>query len=246
MFQLDASNFNNSNYGTHFTFEINGRRITYCYIQKNACTTFKQFFIHLSPYAKEKGVTDMRHLGHFHRASLEDVKLSDFKIMVFRDPLDRVVSVFKNKFVQQRGNPVIFNNFQQLTGRDPLNCSFEFFVKEYLLAYKSKCDTHLKPQKDHLYPVKYNACMMMEDVYDNMKKIIGDELALEFFKKRHNATKSDKKIKGDLSSVKALHLSSIYKDSGHFPTSESLLTPDLEQYIKEFYSDDYNILASFN
>ena len=70
----------------------------------------------------------LNHLVRSHR-EIERAR----RVMVFvRHPLDRVVSCFRNKFIQRKGCRTVFRDYSQVTGANPEQATFEQFVRDYL------------------------------------------------------------------------------------------------------------------
>lgn len=121
----------------HLAFEIESKRIVYCYIRKNASSAFKKLIIASSPFSDlvQPHDNSINFLFRHHKSSFpQDISNADHTIFVYRDPIERIVSLFKNKFIQQIGASDILKNYSKITGRDSRNDSFRDFVNYYLTS----------------------------------------------------------------------------------------------------------------
>lgn len=95
---------------------------------------------------------DTNHNHHnmtcFALNSPKNLKLEAHKevLFVYRDPVERFIAVFINKFIDERGFKGIRTNFEQLTQKPFEQASFGDFV-HYAQADFHKLDCHLHPQK---------------------------------------------------------------------------------------------------
>lgn len=103
-----------------FHLEVNGKRIAYTYIRKNACSAFKELFKYYSDHSFPSDRNPIETMLKHHRIkSLEEARNTEFQVAVLRDPYERAVSLYKNKFIQRSGHEDIFKNFKKVTGVDP-------------------------------------------------------------------------------------------------------------------------------
>ena len=241
---LDFSRRDLVSWKNHFKIEIGGNIISYCYIRKNACSAFKNFFSACSRFQNIPGEGTLQFMMRCHRATLEDVRHSDYIICVLRDPVARAISLFQNKFIQQCGNVDIFKNYELITGHDPVQASFREFVEIYLSKPLDSLDPHAHTQASHLMPVKYNAAIIIEELEKEMSNIVGEDISRSFFSKRRNATQ----IEGnsifssdeDLSCIPAETI----RQRGT-PRGGQLCTPDLAATLREIYAEDCTIIEAY-
>ena len=118
----------------HFAFEANKKKIVYCYIRKNASSSFKRLMISRSPYKNKRKdfQSSLKFLSQFYAAKTQQFEKFDHSIFVVRDPVDRILSVFKNKFVKKTGNIDIFESYARVTGKNPETATFSGFMTDYI------------------------------------------------------------------------------------------------------------------
>ncbi|NJN74614.1 MAG: sulfotransferase family protein, partial [Limnothrix sp. RL_2_0] len=105
----------------HFKFYFEAKKIAYCYIRKNASSAFKNLILGLEhPDIKLNGEHKLNYLIKHHKCvDIQDIQSADHRIFVYRDPVKRVVSLFKNKFICKEGRAGILDNYESLTSEDP-------------------------------------------------------------------------------------------------------------------------------
>lgn len=228
----------------HFHFEVGGRRFAYAYIRKNACSAFKDLICDtstLANYAEFKG-SHLDFMGEHHKIRTADMLDScDTKIFVYRDPFERVISVFVNKFVVQTGNTAIFDNYRAALGKNPQNATFENFVKEYCRDFRKR-DVHIERQSQHLLPVRYDAALDMGSLHAGMADLIGVELADRYFAHKVNSsTYGTDNL--DKSQIKARDLHNHYKTTSELPSKHAFMRDDLIAICQRRYDMDYKMLS---
>lgn len=226
----------------HYTIAVGEQTLAYCYIRKNACSAFKSWMLAESPHSQEKDESALQFLNRHHKASLSDVRTSAFRVCVLRDPLARVVSAYRNKFIQQSGHADIFANYGRITGRSPQSASFADFVQAYLSRPFEELDPHMWSQAAHLLPVRYNVALLMDEVPGAMARILGKSRAAAHFAKRHNASSGFTEVDEDVSAAPASVLHERFVAEGLMPSNSALLAPSLADQLRELYAADYQVL----
>jgi len=232
----------------HFVVDLPSLRLGYCYIRKNACTSFKNMFMEMAPKAMERQ-TDQRPIDFMRqnmRLRRKDIATCDRLIFVYRDPIERVVSLYKNKFIVRNGNTNIFGTYEKLTGSRPEKASFQTFVTDYFKNDFSLLDRHVLPQQHHLYHSYYTDAVPMEQLHSRMRGAIGEELADKYFLYRSNAsTTTETSIDfGDVSRTSSAELFDSYSKSGALPDNTQLLTKKLERELKIIFKDDIKLIEA--
>ena len=168
----------------HYEINLGGRKILYAYIRKNACTAFRRLlndeYHRLHPStdgARQRKREDFLLSGNMKtflvlRKDLNDVSAYDNTMFVYRNPLDRLISVFTNKFIANKGAKDIARNFENLTGLDFDEATFSDFMS-YAQNDFEKLDRHLWPQKAHLWDIEYTDAISMDRLQQSMKGLIG-------------------------------------------------------------------------
>jgi len=186
--KLDNRGGRQNSLNTHFQFDLNGKRFAYCRIRKNGCSAMQRLIIETSPYKQHGSASEYEFLRKHHRVpKMNALRSANHRILVIRDPVERIFSLFTNKFVQRIGNVGIFNSYRLVTGKDPNTASFRDFVVDYVSRLGDVVlDPHVWPQHWHLCPVVYDCVVQLGELSEGMAEIFGNELARQFFHDKIN------------------------------------------------------------
>lgn len=233
----------------HFCISIDGRQIAYCYIRKNACTAFKYFmsgnpsillrlkkFLGRRKYNDPDNIVNIRHLSIAQNA----FNNSDYceTIFVYRDPVERAIATYLNKFVDKKGAADILRNFEVITGGDPDSASFRNFL-EYASFDFSLLDCHLWPQKSHLWDIEYTSAIDIRALLDEMTRLVGAKLAGRYFSQSVNSSGSHPAlISQSLMDVPALKLREM-KSNGAAIDKICFSNDEVMQFMKQRYRNDF-------
>lgn len=233
-----------------FIIALSDGDLVYTYIRKNACTSFKKLFKSFSPYDFHQAGGDLKGMAHYYKVcSPDQAARAKHRVFVYRDPVERVVSVFKNKFIQKSGADDIIDDFKRVTGLDPDCINFRGYVKDYVAKISSgtHIDAHLLPQQWHLLPIVYNSAIPLHSIKSEMSKILGCEIGEKFFSKPVNSTKANKSVCDRFyGEDKVSDLYALYKSSGVFPSNDALLSDDIVDLIRSIYVDDYHMINALS
>lgn len=227
--------------GHHFQVSVHGKRLSYCMIRKNACSVFKAFLLSKCPDdIRQNGSQDSLSalLEHQRRSCSWHPNKSDISIFIYRDPFERIVSLFENKFVEARGEEAIRANFTKITGETVDSTSFAHFVTRYLTQYRRGIDAHFRLQRGHLLPMLYTHAIAIERLYPTMSEIIGQAEAEIFFARPKNAASCPRAAVSGASKMSVAELRRIQSNYGVLPDAASLLTDELMLVIKRIYHLD--------
>jgi hypothetical protein len=155
----------------HLKFEMGGKCISYAYIRKNACSTFK----HALGFSPDTDIAEIA-----QRAEPE--RKADLHIFVYREPLARIVSLYRSKILEQRGASDLVQTYREAMGEEP--STFEKFAEFCTLEE----DPHCWTQRSHLLRKVYRM-IPIERLHRDMVDIVGREAAKPF-KSRVNKTAS--------------------------------------------------------
>ena len=150
----------------HLAFELGGKRIRYAYIRKNGCSAFKTAmgFAHdvriglIEPYQR-CGLLRRR----YHAT-----------IFVWRDPLERIVSLYRKKIIDDVNSEDIRRRLRAFAGGGRID--FDRFVDFCCRAG----DPHCLPQAAHLKPIRYTHAIPLARLHEAMTGIVGPEAAAPF------------------------------------------------------------------
>lgn len=156
----------------HLAFRLGDKHIAYAYIRKNGCSAFKRALGYDPSTDVEVVATD-----HAWRPGRYDAT-----IFVWREPLERVVSLYKNKVLERSNAEHLIATYRTAMGEEP--STFERFA-EFVCMEK---DPHCWRQRDHLRRLRYTHAIPLHRLHEAMCSIVGPQVA-EPFALRANATR---------------------------------------------------------
>ncbi|WP_177345198.1 sulfotransferase family 2 domain-containing protein [Pseudomonas sp. CC6-YY-74] len=234
-----------------FVFQGEGVSFFYTYIRKNASTSFKKLFKVLHPGLCPGDIPSLGCMAKY--AQVRDLTPEEIdrsfadKVFVYRDPIDRAFSVYKNKLIQQDGAEDLLGRLSKSVQRDAGLLTFDDFVNEYVSLLETDrwedVDGHLYPQSWHLLPITYNKVITMDSLYAEMRELLPEALCNEVFLEPTNSTTKGA-VPLEMCDVNcpAVYFQKKYAEFKALPTLEQVLTPAAEARLKEIYADDYRIL----
>ncbi len=228
----------------HFWFNARGKRIAYCYIRKNACTAFKQIICETSSQANfsEFEGNQMTFMGEHHRLeSTQEIMDCNERIFVYRDPNERLISLYINKFVSRDQNDHIFRRFEEETNLSPDKASFRDFVMVYCREPFELKDPHVRPLEHHLARVKYTWAIPMSELSAAMEVLLGRVTAKQYFSVPTNSTSYGSDA-DSLFDQPSCDLRQRLLKSGKLPSKRSMMDKELEQVVRQRYSCDYELV----
>lgn len=236
--------------GLHLGFRIRGKRILYCYIRKNACSSFKRLIMARSRERARLAEfpSRIRFLQKIHGVRPVRTEGFDHSVFVIRDPAERLVSVFRNKFIQRNGNVKAFRSHASLTGQDPETVSFAGFMENYMRLDPVTLDPHLRPQAFDLAPVVYSDAIELENLHTHMTALMGDRPADRYFLQKINSSTSPATgpqpdlPAAEMRTTPAETLHRRWKETGRMPATADFLDPGIREQIRDIYAEDYRIL----
>lgn len=217
----------------------------YCYIRKNACSSFKRLFLDMGdiPYEPQQWPRKIDYMISHQMLRSRDAHRCDRMVFVYRDPVERVISLFKNKFIMRDGHEDLFRTYAALAGEDPQDTTFRNFVQNYLSADFRKLDLHVLPQAWHLKRFNYTDAIPITDLHARMCAVLGSEMAGAYFKQPVNAThKTNSPIIPGGAKISARDLAETYAASREMPADESFLDDELTARIRSLYVDDIHMI----
>lgn len=233
-------------------FESKGVSFFYTYIRKNASTSFKKLFKAMYPDTCPEEVPTIRCMAEHAKVkglTFEEIdQRFDTKLFVYRDPIERVFSVYKNKLIQQDGAEDLLRRLEKVVGRDPALLTFDEFVHEYVALLQTErweeVDGHLYPQVWHLLPITYNKVIRMDAVYQEMRELLPAELCDQVFKAPSNSTTrgSVPLAEADPKSS-ASYFRDMFARNKALPMLKQVLTAGTEARLREIYASDYRMIA---
>src|SRR6056297_261852 len=112
-----------------FLFEGKEFSFFYTYIRKNASTAFKKLFQEVYPGVCPGDLPSINCMGEYAQVNgLQPDEIDQrfaIKLFVYRDPIDRVFSVYKNKLIQVNRAADILKQVEKVVRRDPGLLTFD-------------------------------------------------------------------------------------------------------------------------
>src|SRR6056297_3608774 len=173
-----------------------GGDILYAYIRKNSSTAFKQFInrrphpryllkslLGIEKFPKMHLKGNMRYSRVPRTGNLETIGC-DTAIFVYRDPAERLVSAFMNKFIDDDGSMDIKSNYSRVMGKEPEDATFRDFIAYAALGF-AEIDVHLHPQKAHLWDIPYQP-IPMGHLKEALSVMLPKKTVERYFGRKHN------------------------------------------------------------
>lgn len=234
--------FNNYEFrGVVINYEIPnvaGRRVLYTYIRKNACTSFVNLIRSMSGtgFGRKRlaSIQDCR----IFRAHSREKEFTD-RIFVYREPFDRCVSAFLNKFVQTRERNDAVKNFEYTLKICVDDASFQDVAFRYVQHDFSLIDPHFWPQKSYLGRLTYTAPIALTHLFEHTRELFGKEIAKHFFYERVNSSRfSGQSVSESLVSVKVSDLRNMLSQ-GIRIQKRNFFDEAVFAAVRFRYADDY-------
>lgn len=230
-------------------------KLVYCPIPKNACTFFKTLMVELSDEC-----TDFKNSSYdihkYIRATQSKIKLTSFsyienqnylKLVILRNPFERLVSAYLNKFVRiNKKTPIVqkviddvYNNFDLKREKDS-SITFSQFIDYLSRTEDYDLNEHWRPQHTFLGTnlVEFDLVFQLENLDSALEKL-ETQLGIKIDnKKTKNRTKyvlinSDDhfydKYPQELQAYSGL------------PKAAKFYTPELENLVRVRYARDIEI-----
>lgn len=177
----------------HFRYQDEEVDFSWTLIRKNANSAFIQFLNESTGLKQRPGSPRWELASKYFAASPDHAARSLNTVLVLRDPLDRLKSLFLNKFVDLpavgRHPGDIGRDACRVTGFDLPDITWEVFVRDYALTPEAR-DPHVKKQALHLGPLNYNRVVMLESLSELMIELLGQRIGSRYFASKVNPTKS--------------------------------------------------------
>ena len=176
----------------HFRFVAGGRQVAYCYIRKNACSAFKRLICETSEVANfsEFEGSELAFLDRHHLIrDIATLGACDLRLLVYRDPYERLVSIYLNKLVARSSAEGILKNFAAVTQYGPAWSDLPELRVRILQAFLSAQDVHVYPQSSNLPPIRYDTAIPLSSLHATLfRHLLGASVADRYFAQPTNGT----------------------------------------------------------
>lgn len=222
---------------------VDGIEFVYVYIRKNACSSWKNFFINESSAEKteEDWANPLGFMQRNHRVrSFGQIAKSANRIVVLREPLERLVSGFLNQYVMrlQRGS-AMHDDVAKISQVPVAEITFRQFTEHYLLRVSPEdLNPHFYSQESHLAAVEYNRIWLMEELRSKVEALFGHEISERYFSRKVNATVDIPRYETRALDLPARKLFRRWSQHGQLPSVKALTTGALGDQILSYYAKD--------
>ncbi|SLN15252.1 Sulfotransferase family protein [Aquimixticola soesokkakensis] len=237
-------------------------RLVYCPIAKVANTSIKTWALRLNGIdAKSSDNVHMildngqvklqsRFWSYAFKTTLEEESTWDH-VALLRDPYERLVSCYCDKFGRTRNHPMtvkfhtapVYRYFNG--GKEPnaafveRGITFRQFCQYINHTKRDVQDSHWAPQWTYLQNARFNKLFAIENIGDFEKyvlKRLPKEMRHIRLSAENVAQKQHQNVTKDLSDVRPVD----WLEQGN-PPAEAFLTPDIRQFIENYYSLDFDL-----
>lgn len=219
-------------------------RLAYTYIPKNACTSFKRTLGRAQGWLGEEVTSPHDMTGRWWLSGLARYAAADERIVVIRDPLDRILSGYLNRFLMPSdaaADHALRTGLAELVGPDSTrdDISFGQFV-EYLSRTPSRSlNEHWRPQVDFLVG-SYTRRIRFEHLSEDTSFLTARGLPLDAAQ-GHGTSKLRRDMGPGWGIRKARRLRRLRRREGVLPTRDNMYDDRLRAMITERYAEDVEL-----
>jgi hypothetical protein len=226
-----------------YQYYSESKDLFYTAITKNASTECIKVLVedkNIRINASLSDVDEVHNLGYLANVkSWRKAYSSKYKMVVFRDPIDRIVSAF-NDIIVNRHQLGVASSICHVRGYDLKDFNFNFFIDYIVNTPCWHLDPHFKRQCDFLINVDYNLVININNLKSTWETLFGDTLAPTT--KKHYS-----KQKVDISDAYNIPFDQLVDLSrrGFNLSSDSYLNENIKLKIQLYYADDFEILTKY-
>lgn len=218
------------------------RDVAYSFIPKNACTTLR--FI----LAKDNGFIDsLEQLDWIHennltlRCSLTDSIKAKSSFIVLRDPIDRLVSCFLDKFIDEKPESEKLLLANGLSDLERSQLTFNEFVRILQTKENLNLDAHWTPQFRFQLYKSYTHYFDFSDIQRCFEWLASKGVDVvdtrEYSGHASSLLKNDPSLGADTPIVDL----KVAKSEGFVPERKNLVNSKTEKVLKNLYAKDYQL-----
>lgn len=235
-------------------------RVLFYPIAKVANTSVKDWVLRLSGHDTDKPVHTQLDRGeirlqaryHSERQFSQIMRNPDWaRVAILRDPTDRLISCYWDKFVRNRRiAPVLHHTrpvYQFLLGEEEITeeqiergISFRQFCHYLNLASRDTLDPHWAPQSRYLETYRWDHLFRLENIAGFERFVLercGAEVQNVRLGMQNVAPRNKKPVEAALADTLPIKLDKY----ANLPNAV-LLTPDIEDFIRDYFALDYMLL----
>ena len=219
-------------------------RISYTYIPKNACTSLKRTF----GRAQDRSGTDTQSAHEvtalWWLTRLARYPAVDERIVVIRDPFDRVLSGYLNRFLMREDRAVghaMKTGLARLVGPDatPDDVTFADFVEYVARTPNRSLNEHWRPQSDFLIG-SYTRVIRFEHLAEDTTFLAKRGLVVDEAR-GHDTSRIRRDLGPGWGQQKSRRLRRLRKREGVLPIRDNMYDDRLNAMIAERYAEDVDL-----
>jgi hypothetical protein len=232
----------------HFAFEIAGKNFIYAYLRKNGCTSFKNFLLNDYHISFKNDLDKINQITLHRGVTKKSYDPTAHSLLILRDPIARICSLFRNKFIENPGSSYLPQRFNAVSGKTAENITFRQFVEIYLYScilrgQREFLDAHCLPQAIQMWPIYYSHVFMLSDLRAAAHELFGGDVASAYFDRKVNAT-SMRFVDDEAVDIPASELRRLFEDEARTPSDAALLGADMEAALFELYAVDFALMET--
>ena len=224
-------------------------RLAYTYIPKNACTSFKRTFGCAQGWLSTDASSAHDMTRTHWMQGLFRYGATDERILVIRDPFDRILSGYLNRFLMREdavADHAMGTGLAELLGQDATrhDTTFTSFV-EYLSRTPSRTlNEHWRPQSDFIIG-SYTRHIRFEHLAEDTEFLATRGLTLDHAR-GHSTSTIQRDLAPGWGDRKARALRRLRKRRGILPTRDNMYDARLYARIAERYAEDIETLSCWS
>jgi hypothetical protein len=221
-------------------------RIAYTYIPKNACTTLKATFGLAQGWLTAEAPDYHGMTAPHWLEGLAAYPLVRHRVVVLRDPFDRLLSAYLHRFVLQRGDPVRESAMGSGLGAaagvsTAAEVSFAGFLRYLALTPDDRLNEHWRPQRDFLVG-DYTHVVRFDHLVEDLAFLRDSGITLVVARGHATASRAD--VGPGWGDRPARALRRLHKRTGHLPLTRNMYDVELRALVAGRYAEDLELVTS--
>lgn len=222
-------------------------RIAYTYIPKNACTSFKRTFGQAQGWLDDDASSTHDMKATWWLSGLARYRAADDRIVVVRDPWDRLLSGYQNRFLMRDDDVAahaMSGGLAGAIGEDavPADVTFEQFLEYLARTPDRKLNEHWRPQANFLVG-SYTRVIRFDHLAEDTEFLAARGLPLQSAR-GHGTSAMRKDLGPGWGSRPARRLRRLRRQDGVLPSRESMYDEQLTALVAERYAEDVELWRS--
>jgi len=183
-------------------------------------------------------------MNSFHSVNRKELLSIKKRILIVRDPLDRLFSGYINRVVRTCAHPSkLHDEIEEYCCKPILYITFLDFVFKYVgFLNDSLIDGHFRSQSSFLTDVNYSHIWNIKNLYSETRKEFGEKISARYFKKQVNATEFSNISNRSCAKSPLVELHHEFIQMKTIPEKKVFFTDDIVELLYDRYRLDYALL----